>query len=276
MIVEVRDIWPLSLTEYGKFSPKNPLIWILNKIEQTAYRFADDVVGTMPNLSEHISKFNRQVDIHCIPIGFMSKAHYFANQFKEWPTDLQELSGKFVVGYFGKISRSSSMERILRVMEVLQEHTNIVALIVGDGDLKQELQRSYSSLKNVVWYRKISREECWNLEGLCDLLIFSTGSDEVFKYGQSLNKVAEYMSVGRPILGLYCGFQSMINEAGCGKFICSNDIDKIASEIKIFSEMTKNQLNEMGESGRLWLKANHSYELLARRYLAIIHKSLNE
>ena len=52
LVFEVRDIWPLTLTEEGGFSSLNPLIIILRAIELVGYRFSDLVVGTMPGLKK--------------------------------------------------------------------------------------------------------------------------------------------------------------------------------------------------------------------------------
>ena len=55
LIFEVRDIWPLTLVEEGGYSRFHPLILLLAAIEWLGYCYADEVVGTMPNLQEHVS-----------------------------------------------------------------------------------------------------------------------------------------------------------------------------------------------------------------------------
>ena len=57
------------------------------------------------------------------------------------------------------------------------------------------------------------------------------------KYGQSLNKVIDYMSAGKVIIGSYSGFPSMINEAECGEFIPENSIGDLVETITKYCEM---------------------------------------
>ena len=52
LIFEVRDIWPLTLTSEGGYSNRNLLIRFLSLIEKTGYKYADNIVGTMPNLKK--------------------------------------------------------------------------------------------------------------------------------------------------------------------------------------------------------------------------------
>src|SRR5688500_2370810 len=71
LVFEVRDIWPLTLVEEGGFSRYNPLVLLLAWIERLGYRRADCVVGTMPNLAEHVENVagpGRRCE--CIPFGF--------------------------------------------------------------------------------------------------------------------------------------------------------------------------------------------------------------
>ena len=69
-IFEIRDIWPLTLTEEGGFSKFNPLIFGLGFIEKLGYKYSDIIVGTMPNLEEHVAEvigYKRKVS--CVPMG---------------------------------------------------------------------------------------------------------------------------------------------------------------------------------------------------------------
>ena len=53
-VLEIRDIWPLTLVEEGGFSPRNPLVKVLSFIERLGYSNADLIIGTMANLKQHV------------------------------------------------------------------------------------------------------------------------------------------------------------------------------------------------------------------------------
>ncbi len=70
LIFEVRDIWPLTLTEAGGFSPRSPLVLGLGAIEKLGYRRADAIVGTMPNLRQHVEEVTgSSKPTYCVPMG---------------------------------------------------------------------------------------------------------------------------------------------------------------------------------------------------------------
>ena len=52
-----------------------------------------------------------------------------------------------------------------------------------------------------------------------DILYFGTYKNIIQKFGQSLNKVIDYMMAGKVIIGSYSGYPTMINEADCGEFV---------------------------------------------------------
>lgn len=56
LVFEVRDIYPLTLTEELGISACNPLVLLLKFVEKLGYRRADLIVGTMPNLRSHVQK----------------------------------------------------------------------------------------------------------------------------------------------------------------------------------------------------------------------------
>ena len=56
LVFEVRDIWPLTSTRKVASAPATPLCSGLGAVERLGYRRADAIVGTMPNLGEHVEK----------------------------------------------------------------------------------------------------------------------------------------------------------------------------------------------------------------------------
>lgn len=49
-----------------------------------------------------------------------------------------------------------------------------------------------------------------------DVLYLSTFNSKVWNYGQSLNKLIDYMVAARPIIASYSGYRSMVDESGAG------------------------------------------------------------
>ena len=86
-------------------------------------------------------------------------------------------------------------------------------------------EERYSNLHNVTFAPRVEKEMVPSILERCDLTYFTTVDSKVWRYGQSLNKIIDYMHNGKPIVAEYSGYPSMINESKCGVFIKNEDID---------------------------------------------------
>lgn len=153
---------------------------------------------------------------------------------------------------------------------------NILFLILGDGAYRRDLENRVlqEKINNVIFINPIEKKLVPKFLRKCHLLLHPIkGGSVIYQYGVSPNKWVDYMYSGRPILSPYDGFQSMINEAECGKFIKPDDPKLLASEILQFSRYDRTILSEMGARGELFVKKHMSYPTLAEKYLNIISKA---
>ena len=102
------------------------------------------------------------------------------------------------------------------------------------------------------------------------MLYFSVHNSEVWRYGQSLNKVIDYMLAGKPIVASYTGFPSMINEAQCGTYVPAGDEKSLKDEIIRYAQMSASERADIGARGREWILQNRTYSVLASDYLKIL------
>lgn len=271
LVFEIRDIWPLTLTAEGGFRRGNPFVMFLAIIEWLGYRYSDAIVGSMPNLGEHVNNvlgYERLVS--CVPMGFDEQEHaevlplpagYVADYIPE---------GKFIVAHIGSMGITNALDIFLECAMQLSGHANIHFLLVGDGDLRGTYEQRYGHLPNISFGAKVPKKMVQSLLRRCDLLYFSTHVSDVWKYGQSLNKMIDYMLSGKPIVASYTGFPSMINEADCGRFVPSGDVKALKDEIVRLATITPEARAEMGQRGRQWILAHRNYRALAQAYRAIL------
>lgn len=274
LVFEVRDIWPLTIVETGKFSPRNPFVWVLAQIEKLAYRHADEVVGTMPNLGEHVAEvlgYSRPAA--CIPMGVDDE---LLQPPEPLPADYEAHfpDNKFIVCHAGTIGIDNALETIVAAARVLRDRTDIHFMIVGRGGQKARFEAECADLPNVSFPPAVPRNVVQSVLRRCDLLYFSVHVSKVWKFGQSLNKVVDYMLACKPIVASYTGFPSMIDEAQSGSFVPAGDADALSREIVRYAEMSADERATIGQNGRRWLLANRRYENLAVQYLelAVGHK----
>lgn len=270
LVFEVRDIWPLTIIEEGGFTKSNPFVFLLSIIERIAYEKSDLIVGTMPNLVEHVKTVTKKhPPVKCIPMGIdidiSDNVIPLPQEFRETYLD----SKYFNVVYAGTIGITNALEPFLEAAKELQNFKNIRFILIGDGALKKYFAQN-NKLPNLLFAPKIKRNMVQSALEQADLLYFSTYDSKVWKYGLSLNKLIDYMKAGKPIIASYSGYQSMINEAECGEFVSSYDTGELVKTIIKFKSMSQQERSEIGARGKKWLYKNRDYRTLAKNYSDLI------
>ncbi|MBL7790449.1 MAG: glycosyltransferase family 4 protein [Chitinophagales bacterium] len=271
LVFEIRDIWPLTMTEEAGFKWYHPLVLFIGFVEKFGYKVADLVVGTMPRLDLHVRNilgYDRPT--FCSPFGFYP-GNYDAdtqtdNSFKKhFPV------GKIIVGYAGSMGITNALESYVECIKMLNtENKDIHFMFVGSGDLRPKFEAELAGCNNVTFLPRITQSEVKFFLANCDILYLSTQDSKVWDYGQSMNKVVEYMLSAKPIIARYSGYPSMINEAGCGIFVSSNQALDIKNAILKYALMPKSERENIGKMGREWIYKHRQYDKLAAEYMSEI------
>lgn len=265
-ILEIRDIWPLSAIELGKFSKYNFFILFLSFIENLGYKYADYIVGTMPNLKEHIeNKLKREVtNCLCIPQG-INLEFYHKKTYQKHNINHILPENKFIIAYAGTLNRNNPIDILLQVAKELEAESKLFFLILGDGDQKKRLMDEYDCLTNVKFTGKVEKTQV-NAILKNVSLCFDAIDSQIAKFGISRNKWIDYMYAARPIICSYSGFKSMINEAHCGSFVPFGDIEGLKNEILKYMNLPNSEIELIGKNGREFLLKNRTFDKLANDY----------
>lgn len=273
LIFEIRDIWPLTMTEEGGFSNWHPLALILGIVEKFGYRKSDLVVGTMPRLDEHIlQRIGTQRPFFCSPLGFENMKLEPIEKERKIALESCFPKGKTIVGYCGSMGISNALETFVQCIESFEKHSEVHFVLVGDGDLREEFMKRLVHRTNVRFVNKIPSSMVPHFLSLCDVLYLSTHDSKVWRFGQSMNKFVEYMLAGKPIIASYSGFPSMLNESESGEFVLPNDVNALKVAILKYCSMQSFQREDIGAKGRRWILLNRSYGRLAKEYLLEMEK----
>jgi glycosyltransferase involved in cell wall biosynthesis len=273
LIIEVRDIWPLTLIEIGGYSKYNPLVLILRIIEKIGYSSSDAIVGTMPNLKEHINEtIKKKKTVYCVPQGYDS--NIFVN-------DLSDISkkkinnirfDKFSIVYAGTIGSANNIDLILdTATELMIKGSKAHFYLVGDGPLKNNYVNQSANLDNVTFIEPVPPSELPQFLSNFDLLICPVKNQSIYRFGISFNKMVDYMRSGRPILFSYNGYPSFVDADKYSFTTAAEDSGLLTSKIIEIMGMNKQVLNRMGANGLVIVKNNHSFDLLSDKYIKIIN-----
>ncbi len=254
LVFEVRDIWPLVLTRLINISKKNPMYLMLRYIEMKGYRNSDILIGTMPNLDEHVrcslgyTKKTLWIP-HLINTTISYKTtHRYQNELSE----IKKNGGK-IIGYTGSINRSSALTYFLDAAKELSNiKDNIHVVLLGAGPSLVEFKEKYKEIRSIHFFTKIPQDEVLAFCQDCDVLYDGYLKSELYKYGNSRNKYVEYCLAKRPILLAYEGFKHFVEEYKCGLVVAPESHLAIVEGIRTVLNKEPNILAKMGENALIF------------------------
>ncbi len=273
LIFEVRDIWPLSVIDIGGFSPSHPFIKLVAYIEKLAYKKADFLSATMPNAKEHMDSIAEEAKskpFKCIPHGFsLEKLKKTDSACPEFylPRD------KFIIGYAGSMGNANAVKILLEAVSLLPDIERLHIALFGDGEKREVLEEEFKDDPRIKFYGYINQLKLLPMLKQTDLLFDGVERAKLYDYGLSRNKWIDYMLAAKPMLVSFSGYQSTVNEAGCGWFVPAGNVNLLKDKIVEVMDISPKELKRIGEKGRAFVLKNRTYEKLAQNYLSIF-KSL--
>ena len=267
LIFEVRDIWPLSITELGGVSLYHPLILLIKIIEKFAYKVSNYTISVLPHADKHMipSGLNPE-KFRYIPNGVLIES-----EFSKEDCSLALPKGKFIVGYVGTIGIANHLKLLLDVAQLIDD-IEIHFVLVGQGDMKDNLidYCQDHGIENVTFFDSVPRSQVPNILKKIDVCYIALQNKEIFSYGVSPNKLFDYMFSKKPVVFCINSGNTPVNDAKCGYEIRSGKPKEIVNAILKIKSLPHEERRKMGENGYRYVCENHSYEKLAKKYLELI------
>ncbi len=278
-VLEVRDIWPDSITAVGALE-EGRIIHALERLEKALYDGADHIVavgeGYRRNMlrkgvaPEKVSVVTNGVD---------------AGLFTPRPPDA-ELRARlgfapetFVIAFAGTIGMASDLGVVLDAAHRLraQGRDDIAFLLIGDGAQRAELEERARAegLDNVVFTGLVPRPDLPRYLASSDACLVHFRKQDLF--AQILpSKFFEDAAMEKPILlGFEGEARAMLDEAGCGvAFEPSSDAALAAGAVRLADDRAG--CARMGEAGRRYVLEHFDRRLLAHDYLGILERVRRE
>jgi len=267
-ILEVRDIWPLTLVELNNVSKYHPLVLLLGLFERLGYRKAKYVVSVLPNAKEHMINNNMsESKFKHIPNGINLEE---VENYQEINDDVKKLipQDKFIIGYLGTIGIANALEYLVMAAKELKNNNNIQFLIIGKGGEKEKLEQFclINKLQNVIFIDPIPKIQVQGILKLLDVCFIGAHKHNLYKYGVSANKIFDYMYGAKPIIYAIDSPNDLITTAQCGIKVSAENSNDIKDAILDLSSKSKKNLEEMGRNGKRYVIENHSYTQLSAIY----------
>ena len=273
LIYEVHDLWPLSPMELGGISKYHPFIVAMQLAENYAYRRVDKVVSMLPKAEAHMNEHGLAGGKFIyVPNGvdtaeWTEQQQPLLSQHKTFLNQLQK-DKKFIVGYAGGHALSNALSFLVTAAATITNE-NIVFVLVGKGVEKQKLQRlvKQNGLKNIHFLTAVKKEEIPQLLSEMDVLYIGWNKVPLYRFGICPNKLFDYMMAGKPIVHSVQAGNDLVAEAACGISVPPEEPQAIAGAILQMQAMSASQRAAMGTRGQEYVKKNHDYRVLARRFI---------
>lgn len=274
-VLEVRDLWPESLSAVDAVRPDSLLIRVLDRVAQFLYCKADLIVPVTDAFKTAITA--RGIDpnrIHVIKNGIDTRL-FHPQVESDYLQRHYGYNGEFVVSYIGTLGMAHKIETILEVAERLKARSDIRFLLVGEGAEKEALmvRAAQRRLANVDFLGQQPRAVVPKLIAGSHACLVLLRKSALFRTVIP-SKMFEFMGMGKPvILGVDGESQAILQRAGAGIHIESESAEALESAILALQRDAALR-SRLGQSGRRYVELFHDRERLAADYLSILQQAV--
>lgn len=266
---EVHDMWPATLYEVGGMSRNHPFVQLMQVAEDSAYRHCYKCVSLAPYAK------NYMIEHGLDPSKFVHISNGIVLEEWENPQPLPEehlstlsnLSGKFVVGYFGGHALSNALDVLLDAAKLVTDE-DVQFVLVGDGVEKKRLitRVETEQISNVLFLPSVPKPAVPSLVAYFSCSYMGGLDSPLYRFGLCLNKMFDSMAAGVPIICAFNAPPTPITDFNCGLQVSPNP-KEIADAITMLKKLSAQALSEMGERGRTAATSEFSYTTLATKFI---------
>ncbi len=273
LVFEVHDLWPLSPIELSGMSPWHPFALLCQAAEDAAYRDADVVISMLPKVHGHMA--SRGLDLgklHIVPNGIT---------LDEWQGEAPPLredvalalaaaraAGRMVVGYAGSMGLPNALDTLLDAVAQLKRQA-LQFVLVGSGheQARLALRVAAEGLSNVQLLAPIPKAQVPSFLAGVDIAYIGWQRVPIYRFGIAPNKLMDYMMARCAVLHAVQAGNDPVAEAGAGLTVAPESPSAVAQGLLDLAAMSAAQRQAMGERGRAFVLAHHTYPVLAQQFL---------
>jgi len=280
-VFEVRDLWPESAIDTGVLQNKfiiRGAYWF----EALIYKKAKLINVLTPAFKEKLI----EKGVPAEKILMIPNAADFSISDKLINSDFDrdafrkehELNDKVVITYVGAHGVANHLIQVIDTAEILEKRgiNQVLFMLIGGGMKKEALIKETKSrgLSNIKFVDSIPKAEVFKYICASDYGTSVLKKVDTFKTIYS-NKTFDYMACKRPIFMVIDGVsRKLVEDAACGVYVEPENPQDFADKIQSYLEKTEEELSNQGDSGYQYAKAHFDRDVLAKKYLDRIVKSI--
>ena len=276
LVYEVHDLWPLSPIELSGMSPRHPWAMLCQKAENDAYRDCDAVVSMLPKVADHMAAHGLDLaKLHVVPNGISPEEWAGVSapvgEALQAHLDAQRAAGRTVVGYAGSHGEPNALDVLLDAAAAMRDDP-VAFVLVGDGHERARLVARVAAegLTNVAMFPPVPKAQIPALLASFDIAYIGWQRVPLYRFGIAPNKLMDYMMAGRAVLHSVEAGNDAVAEAGCGITVTPESAPAVVDGLRRLVAAGPAARAAMGTRGRAFVEANHTYPVLARRFVEAV------
>lgn len=269
VVYNVQEIYPDILKLKGGITLKF-LRWMEHKVYN-----GSDAVTTIDKVFHDtiVDRFVDKSKLHIIPNFVDTELYHEVSGFKFQDSSLFPETDSIKLLYAGNIGHAQSWEPLIELADRTRD-LNVDYIVIGEGAkrgyVEEEIQKRGLEKLHLLPYQP--RELMPTILSYSDTS-FIFMAPEMDGDGFP-SKVYTIMACQRPMLilsGENTPIVNFLKDKGCAKLITEKDFDKKVDEmVEWLSNITKEELREMGKRGLAEIEANYTKEKVTDMYVDLV------
>jgi colanic acid biosynthesis glycosyl transferase WcaI len=273
VVVNIQDLFPREAIELGMLT-QPLLIRLFEKMERQVHRLAAGITVHSPGNKEHILRHGGQRGRVHVIYNWVDTKRFYGGKRDNGFAHQHGFMEKFVVSYAGTMGWAQDMGTIITSAERLQNHKNILFLLVGDGVEKEKAKiRSQDlGLTNILWLPM----QPWSVypEILAASDVSLINLHPKLRTPVVPSKLLSIMAAGVPVVASVraeSDARQIMARAGCGIYVDAGDGEALANAIQKVASDRKLAM-EMGKRGRTYAEMHFSREACTLQLETLLKK----
>jgi glycosyltransferase involved in cell wall biosynthesis len=276
---EVRDLWPLSMTEINGTPIWHPLVWLTAFTERYAYRNADLVASLLPGVENYIKERGMVYRAFVwVPNGVdtardaapavppkSDEGQRVADLIADWKRE-----GRAVIIHPGSMGPPNGLDNLIEAVALLngkgmEKKFGVLLLGTGVSRARLEALAAAKTRSNIAFGGPVPKSETQYLIALCDLG-YSGGvnNERVYRYGMSFNKTMDFANAGLRIVMPFSSFNNPVEIFKLG--VCAADSTP-AGIAEALAEALASDLRGIDKDDFAAFERDYAYSKVAANYI---------
>jgi glycosyltransferase involved in cell wall biosynthesis len=271
-ILEVRDIWPESITAVGAMKISF-LVRQLQLLERLMYATATHIVTVGDGYKDRLLERGVPGAKVTVVTNGVDRHVFFRRDPDPSIRSRHGIDGQFLCAYVGTIGMACGLDVVLRAARILKQtgRSHIRFLLVGDGAVREVLERKARAegLENVVFAGLRQKHEIPLYLAAADACLIHLRKMELFR-SVLPSKMFEAAAMAKPIiLGVEGSAASLLHRCGGGICVEPENESELVEAVAQLAERP-GHAKVLGESAREFVLKHFDRDPLSRRYLNLV------